>query len=154
MPCPHCTLWFDFGFSVCPACHGQRLEDERDRQRAEHFLATQPLPGRVRALVQRRILSRAEAAGDGGVTTRRALARNPHRREAFRLTGLYFSEEEARDLIAAISEHRWLEAEKAGRDIWVEKDPACPTCAASRDWMGRFFPRWAEWRLGQSEAAC
>lgn len=153
MPCSHCTTWFTQGFSVCPACKSQRPEAERERQAAERFLSTHPVPERVRALLERRILNRAET-GEGGVTTRRALARNPHRREAFRLTGLYFTEDEASDLLAAISEHRWIEAEKAGRDIWVEKDPSCPRCAATRDWMSRFFPHWAQWRLGQSPSMC
>jgi hypothetical protein len=108
----------------------------------------------MRVLVSRRIVSPADALGQMETPRREALARLPHRREAFRLTGLYFSEEEAREVLRAISEHQWIEAEKAGRDIWREQDPSCPQRAACSDWLERYFEGWRRWRTAQLWREC
>lgn len=50
----------------------------------------------------------------------------------------------AADLLAEVERHRWLEAEKAGRDIWVEKEPADPYSAALRDWFVHHYRAWRD----------
>ncbi|MCB2155791.1 hypothetical protein KQI84_12985 [bacterium] len=45
-------------------------------------------------------------------------------------------------LFAEVERHRWLEAEKAGRDIWTERNPADPEGTALQDWFGRYFRAW------------
>jgi hypothetical protein len=100
------------------------------------------------------MLTAEEVLGGAGPVSRHTLNRNPHRMQAFRLTGLYFREQEAQDLLAQIASHRWIEAEKAGRDIWSERDPVCPACAAGRDWLSRHFSDWLNWRARQRCEAC
>ena len=94
---------------------------------------------RERHLVERRVIA---AATPSSTPHPSYLVRHKARREVFQLTGRYFSEAEAREILRQILEHRWIEAEKAGRDIWVERDPSHPMRAASHDWFSRFFENW------------
>ncbi|MDX1971067.1 MAG: hypothetical protein SFY68_00910 [Candidatus Sumerlaeia bacterium] len=46
------------------------------------------------------------------------------------------------DILAEAQRHKWLEAEKAGRDIWCERDPYDPEGCALRDWVSRYLDSW------------
>lgn len=50
------------------------------------------------------------------------------------------------DLLQEVSRHRWLEAEKAGRDIWQEQDPRDPEGVALRDWFYKHYASWYQAR--------
>jgi len=102
-----------------------------------------PLTTREQVLLQRGILGPADFAGIRMPFSRNGIhPRYPARRELQHLTGDFYPETAARDILKQASEHQWLEAEKAGRDIWAERDPQCPRRAAVRDWFRRFFLRW------------
>jgi hypothetical protein len=51
------------------------------------------------------------------------------------------------EILAEASAHRWIEAEKAGSDIWVAADPADPEGAALRDWFAKHYQAWRAARL-------
>jgi hypothetical protein len=72
---------------------------------------------KVHPLIHRRALPAGE--GRPARLDRRVLAyRNPARRAVFRLLGSYFTETEAREILRCIHDYKWIEAEKAGFDIW------------------------------------
>jgi hypothetical protein len=76
-------------------------------------------------------------------------------REAYRLTGSYFPGPVARDMILRIQEHKWLTAEKEGRDIWKECDPTRGWQTAANDWLDHHFESWKEyWKAHQAEFSC
>jgi hypothetical protein len=50
----------------------------------------------------------------------------------------------AHDLLAEARRHSWLEAEKAGRDIWSERSPKDPEAEAFRDWFARHYRSWRD----------
>jgi hypothetical protein len=102
-----------------------------------------PLTPREQLLLCRGIIGPADFAGIGMPISRESIRpRYPARRELQHLTGDLYPEASAREILKRVSEHQWLEAEKAGRDIWAERDPQCPRRAAVRDWFRRFFLRW------------
>lgn len=70
-------------------------------------------------------------------------------REAYRLSGCLFEGPVARDMLLRIQEHKWLTAEREGRDIWTETDPTRGWQIAANDWMTRYFLDWmAYWKQG------
>lgn len=65
---------------------------------------------------------------------------------------------EVDDLLEEVARHRWIEAEKAGADIWVQRDPKDPMAPALRDWFTKHYNNWHKAReeraasLGMIEA--
>ena len=53
------------------------------------------------------------------------------------------------DIVTEARRYKWIEAEKAGRDIWVEKCPADPDGCALREWVARHFESWKKTNLTQ-----
>lgn len=45
-------------------------------------------------------------------------------------------------MMLEVDRHQWLEAERAGRNIWAERDPRNPRAAAMRDWFVKHFGAW------------
>ncbi|MBX3729096.1 MAG: hypothetical protein KF858_07905 [Candidatus Sumerlaeia bacterium] len=55
----------------------------------------------------------------------------------------------APDLLEHARTHGWIEAEKAGRDIWAERSPRNPEAALVRDWFVRHYDAWRRHHLRQ-----
>jgi len=49
---------------------------------------------------------------------------------------------EVDEMLAEVQRHRWIEAEKAGRDIWASRNPHDPDTSALRDWFTKHFEKW------------
>lgn len=121
----------------------QQLAAEREERCAldRHYqnptAAAAPNP-RAASLMARRALP----AGDGrpAQLDREGLAhRSPARRAVFRLLGAYFPEPEAREILQRIHDHKWIEAEKAGFDIW-RLNGYEPLKMAAETWAQRHLP--------------
>lgn len=56
----------------------------------------------------------------------------------------------APEILAEVERHRWIEAEKAGHDIWSAQNPSDPASVAVRDW---FFKHYHTWRSSHCERA-
>ena len=139
-----CTRSFALGAGVCPVCRVQAREERDELATARaHRTRHDDLKPAARELAVRRAFS-AEDLGLSTATDRRMAQRNPARRAVFRLLGFYLPETEARDLLRIIHEFKWIEAEKAGCDIWTIEAPEEPLRKAARDWAGRFLPRFLE----------
>lgn len=54
------------------------------------------------------------------------------------------------ELFREVRRHQWLEAEKAGRNIWAERSPEDPDGLALRDWMGRHYATWRRRMMRQA----
>jgi len=52
------------------------------------------------------------------------------------------SDEEFGEMMAEVRKFKWLEAEKAGRDIWRERHPEDPEAGALRIWFEKHFGAW------------
>jgi hypothetical protein len=77
----------------------------------------------------------------------RALAaHNNARRSLFKLIGVYLPEAQAREALSNIHDYKWIEAEKAGYDIWTRQAPAAPLGAAARAWAARYLKGFLNWR--------
>ncbi len=48
----------------------------------------------------------------------------------------------SKDIFWEAKRHKWIEAEKAGRDIWAERDPQDPDGCALRDWVSKYLDAW------------
>lgn len=48
----------------------------------------------------------------------------------------------SKDILWEAKRHKWIEAEKAGRDIWTERDPQDPDGCALRDWVSKYLDAW------------
>ncbi|MCC6548291.1 hypothetical protein IT570_14105 [Candidatus Sumerlaeota bacterium] len=46
------------------------------------------------------------------------------------------------DMIEEVRRFKWLEAERAGRDIWRERHPSDPEGGALREWFRLYFGAW------------
>jgi hypothetical protein len=55
------------------------------------------------------------------------------------LLGAYFPEAEAREILQRIHDHKWIEAEKAGFDIW-RLNGYEPLKIAAETWARRHLP--------------
>ncbi len=45
-------------------------------------------------------------------------------------------------MVEEVRRFKWLEAERAGRDIWVEHNPQDPEAPAFQQWFARHFGAW------------
>jgi len=52
------------------------------------------------------------------------------------------SDREFAEMLAEVKKYKWLEAERAGRDIWKEKNPSNPEVGALREWFRLHFGAW------------
>jgi hypothetical protein len=52
------------------------------------------------------------------------------------------SDEEFDAMMTEVKRFKWLEAEKAGRDIWRERCPDDPEGGALREWFNKHFGAW------------
>lgn len=50
--------------------------------------------------------------------------------------------EECARMGAEVRRFQWIEAERAGRNIWVERDASNPDAAATAEWFRRHFGAW------------
>jgi len=101
---------------------------------------------RALRLFSRRAAPAGPAASPTGLFPENGLGQDPCRREVFRLTGDYYPEAVARDLILRIQEYKWLEAERAGRDVWKDASPTQAWDAAARGWIAQHYAAWrAHW---------
>ncbi len=57
-------------------------------------------------------------------------------------TELPISSSDAPQLYAEVQKYKWLEAERAGRDIWREKSPKDPDAIAVKEWFRQYFGAW------------
>lgn len=55
---------------------------------------------------------------------------------------LHIPYHEVDDLLEEVARHRWIEAEKAGADIWVQRNPNDPMAPALRDWFTKHYNAW------------
>ncbi|CAN5165639.1 hypothetical protein BH09SUM1_BH09SUM1_25550 [soil metagenome] len=46
------------------------------------------------------------------------------------------------EMMAEVKKYKWIEAERLGRDIWAERNPADPEVIALREWFGLHFGAW------------
>jgi hypothetical protein len=98
-----------------------------------------------KAAVRNRMLNPAELGFTGGFG--RALrAKNPARRAVFRLLGIYLPEPEAREVIRKIHDFKWIEAEKAGFDIWSSNRPEVAFKKAAKTWADSYLGSYLGWK--------
>lgn len=97
---------------------------------------------KAQRLFSRRGPSSCSAEGAGEAGRNDGFGQTPCRREVFRLTGDYYPEAVARDLILRIQEYKWLEAERAGRDVWKDGSPSQAWETAARDWIAQHYSAW------------
>ena len=141
-----CDSYLNTNEPYCPICGSQLAEHRAELARAREFHVRWNQVGRqTQQLVERGLLP-AEEVGFGTRFVRSIAARNPARRAVFKLLGVYMPETEAKDVLARIHEHKWIQAEKAGYDIWDTRSSRSPLGAAARDWAGRYLERYQNWR--------
>ena len=141
-----CNTTMDPIEPYCPVCGSQLGEHRAELERARGYRVGWNEVGRQpRQLVERGLLP-AEEVGLGAHFVRSIAARNPARRAVFRLLGIYLPENEAREVLARIHDHKWIQAEKAGYDIWESKARTAPLRAAARDWARRYLDAYQQWR--------
>lgn len=130
------------GLKLWPVSEQQAAEEREERKavaekRKYPTAAAAPNP-RVRPLIDRRALPAGE--GRPAYLDRECLAhRSPARRAVFRLLGVYFPEAQAREILQRIHDYKWIEAEKAGFDIW-RLNGYEPLKAAAETWARRHLP--------------
>lgn len=62
-------------------------------------------------------------------------------------------DQDSKELLEEVRKFKWLEAERAGRDIWRERNPRDPEAAAFREWFARHYGAWHLARAKRFEAA-
>jgi hypothetical protein len=93
-----------------------------------------------------KVVSRLKVIEEGNIFLRSFLnIKNRCRRMVFTIFGIYIPEDKAQDLIKEINDYKWIEAEKAGKDIW--KDRTDPFFSAARDWKKLYFKGYKESKL-------
>lgn len=131
----HC----DLTVSLCEVCTPQHNEHLAELASARAYEPKQAdLRPEAASLVKRGAIS----ASDFRTSTRhmRALSmKNPNRRKVFELFGFYLPEREARDLLKKIHDYKWIEAEKAGFDIWSDNNACDPFKTAATHWAGKYM---------------
>ena len=141
-----CTMAFLNGLSVCPSCRTQANEYVAEHEAAQRaVLRPDGLSEGDKAAVRHRMLSPAEL----GLTSGFGLAlraKNPARRAVFRLLGIYLPEPEAREVIRKIHDFKWIEAEKAGFDIWSSNRPEVAFKKAARTWADSYLGSYLGWK--------
>ena len=105
----------------------------------------------TKELLKRRALL-PESIGISVPIRKQTLAcKNPSRRAVYQLLGIYLPEREAKALLRRIHDFKWIEAEKAGCDIWRKREPRAPLKAAAKQWASNHLPKFLE--RGEKEAA-
>ncbi len=141
-----CVRYFDLGDSVCPVCLNQLDEHRKERDLAREFRASVgEMKPAARKLLERGALDAAEVASPS-VTVTGMARRNPARRQLFKLIGVYLPEAEARRALQNIHEFKWIEAEKAGFDIWQIAPARQPLHEAARAWSARHLQGFLLWQ--------
>jgi hypothetical protein len=141
-----CTRLFVSDESAGPVLPAQLDVDRAERDTARCFRADyDTLKPATRILATRNSVFASEA-GLRPTVGRSVAVKNPARRALFQLLGVYMPEREAREVLASIHSYKWIEAEKAGRDIWTEKEPAQPMSAAARTWASKHLSAYMQWR--------
>ena len=124
---------------VCKACRTQEDEIRKERNKALGYRPSfKELTESAQALIARGSLPGMHAGLPGGLRCAMA-AKNPARREVFRLLGIYLPEPQARMLLHEVHDYMWIQAEKAGCDIWQVLDNKQPFAAAAREWGRRYL---------------
>ncbi len=54
--------------------------------------------------------------------------------------------EHLEEIFREVRRHQWLEAEKAGKNIWAEHNPHDPDAVAFRDWVAKHYGSWRDSR--------
>lgn len=141
-----CTTAFLNGHSVCPSCRAQAAEFTAERVASQQaVLRPDGLSEGDKVAVRNRMLNPAELGFTGGLGS--ALrAKNPARRAVFRLLDIYLPESEAREVIRKIHDFKWIEAEKAGFDIWSSNRPDVALSKAARTWADSYLGSFLGWR--------
>ncbi len=141
MSIPGCCLsHFNRGENFCPVCNTQREEYNKEVERARQF---RPGAADLNAATQELLKARAIPQTEFRPSSRGISAmakKNPNRRKVFELFGFYLPERDARNLLKAIHDFKWIEAEKVGRDIWSECTVQDPFETAATTWAGKYLP--------------
>lgn len=141
-----CMYHFGRGENVCPVCMSQVDEERKERGEARSFqIDRSDLKAAAEELVRRKAVVPSEV-GMLPRTSRHMLETNPNRRAVFRMLGIYLPEREAKALLRNVHEYKWIEAEKAGHDVWTKAEPQCPLTAAARAWAVRHLQQFLKWR--------
>ncbi len=141
-----CMYHFGRGENVCPVCMGQVDEDRMELEQARQFRANRSdLHPAAEELIRRKALGASEV-GVPARMSRHMLERNPNRRAVYRILGIYLPEREARTLLQNVHDYKWIEAEKAGFDLWSKKEPRSPLTAAAHAWAVRHLNQFLAWR--------
>ena len=146
-----CERSFMNGESYCPTCNTQLAEHqaELDNARTWHASIDDVTPT-VKELVARKALDPFEAGLNSSVTRAAMAGHNPARRAVFQILDIYLPEQEAAQLLKQVRDFMWIEAEKAGCDIWKKRAPRQPFVVAAKTWATNHlcnFLAWAERRV-------
>jgi hypothetical protein len=140
-----CYRHFSNGEPVCPLCNSQQGEYQAELETARQFrVSSADLKTPVREMLKSGALSGEESGMGARFSARTLTVKNPNRRKVFELFGVYLPEREARALLKKIHEFKWIEAEKAGEDIWDATEPDRSFETAARHWADRFLPQYLE----------
>lgn len=140
LPVCCCTRYFNEGHSVCPACFRQQGSEKGDLEHAREFSPTnEDLTPDTRRLMECRAVNAEVLGQPAGRNGRSILHRNPARRAVYRLLGIYLPEREAKALLKRVHEFKWIEAEKAGCDIWSVWAEE-PLQEAAHVWAQNYLP--------------
>ncbi len=141
-----CMYHFGRGENVCPVCMSQVHEDRRELEQARQFRANRSdLHPAAEELIRRKALTASEV-GRPPQTSRLTLERNPNRRAVYRMLGIYLPEREARTLLQNVHDYKWIEAEKAGFDLWSTEEPRSPLSLAAHAWARHYLQQFLAWR--------
>lgn len=56
------------------------------------------------------------------------------------------SDEALEEMLKEVKKFQWIEAERAGRDIWAERCPKNPEAGAAKEWFRNHFGAWYSYR--------
>lgn len=139
-----CTQAMFANDSFCSVCGSQKHEHQNDLEKADK--SSRHPSGRDESARGKRDQLRSMVELSTMPLNRMALAaRCPARRTVFKLLGIYLPEPQARRVLAEIHNFKWLQAEKAGTDIWLEKAPHNPLAAAAAEWARRHWGDFVRW---------
>ena len=141
-----CTQYLGRGEVVCPVCESQKQDNAQELKYAREFRqAPDELRSSTQELLHRRAIS-AQSVGVPSALHKQVLTqRNPSRRAVFQLLGIYLPEREAKALLTRVHDYKWIEAEKAGKDIWRCREPRAPLKAAAQNWASKYLPGFLEY---------
>ncbi|MCX7625070.1 MAG: hypothetical protein N2Z21_02510 [Candidatus Sumerlaeaceae bacterium] len=131
----------------CPVCRSQEREHRRELN--EVLRARRGVYAFESAFEReggRRLVADVLTDPATATLSRHALvARCPARRAVYKLLGIYLPELEARLALNEIHKYKWLQAEKAGKDIWLETWPQNPMAAAASEWARQYWHEFVRW---------